>query len=89
MSLTLTLSRAGAVAVRRPVPAVVVRVPTRSRRTATAPARLRVSVKLTRKLRAALKRYPRRDTKIRVQVTFTPVDGTRAVVRTISIVLKP
>ena len=59
------------------------------RRTATAPARLRISVKLTRKLRAALKRNRRRSTKIRVQVTFTPVDGTRAVVRTISIVLKP
>lgn len=58
-------------------------------RTATAPSRLKITVKLTRTLRAAIKRNPERALKIRVAVTFTPVDGTGAVTRRITITLKP
>jgi hypothetical protein len=59
------------------------------RRTATAPARMRINVKLSRKVRAALKRNRKRAVKVRVTVTFTPADGTRAVRRTITITLRP
>jgi hypothetical protein len=59
------------------------------RRTATAPARLKVNVKLTRKLRAALKRNRKRSLKIKVAVTFTPVDGTAPDRDTIAIRLRP
>ena len=56
-------------------------------RTATAAARLKVNVKLTKKLRAALKRQKRALT-IKVQVTFVPTDGTSTVRRTIAIRLR-
>jgi hypothetical protein len=59
------------------------------RRTATAPARLKVNVKLTRKLRAALKRNRKRSVKFSVAVTFVPADGTSAVRKAITIKLKP
>jgi len=59
------------------------------RRTATAPARLKVNIKLTRKLRAALKRNRKRAVKIKVAVTFLASDGTGAVRKTITIKLKP
>ena len=59
------------------------------RRTATAPARVKISVKLTRKVRAALRRETKRTLRIKVQVTFVPADGTRAVRRTLSILLRP
>jgi hypothetical protein len=57
------------------------------RRTASAPARLKVNVRLTRKLRAALKRSTRSVT-IKVRVTFVPADGTSTVRRAISIRLR-
>jgi hypothetical protein len=59
------------------------------RRTATAPARLKVNVRLTKKLRSALRRHNRRSVKIRVRVRFVPTDGTATVRRTISIRLRP
>ena len=59
------------------------------RRTATAPARLKINVKLSRKMRAALKRNRRRAVKLKVAVTFAPADGTPVVRRTITIKLKP
>ena len=59
------------------------------RRTATAPARLKLNVKLTRKARAALKRQRSRTLRIKVRVTLAPTDGTSAVARTISILLRP
>ena len=58
-------------------------------RTASAPARLKVNVKLTRKLRAALKRNRKRSLKVKVAVTFTPADGTAAVRQTLRVRLKP
>ena len=48
-------------------------------RTASAPARLKINVKLTHKLRAAIKRNRDRALKVKVGVAFTPADGTRAV----------
>jgi hypothetical protein len=59
------------------------------RRTAVAPARLKITVKLTRKVRNALKRHRRRAVRIKVAVTFTPLDGTGAVRRTLTITLRP
>jgi hypothetical protein len=59
------------------------------RRTATAPARLKVTVKLTRKLRAAIKRNRKRALKLSLAVTLTPVDGTAADRDTIRITLRP
>jgi hypothetical protein len=59
------------------------------RRTATAPARLKINVKLTRKLRAALKRHRKRSVKVKVAVTFTPADGTAALRETITVKLRP
>jgi hypothetical protein len=58
------------------------------RRTATAPARLRINVRLSRKVRTALRRQRRRSVLVRVQVSFVPADGTRAVQRAIRIRLK-
>ena len=57
--------------------------------TATAPARVKINVKLTRKLRAALKRETKRTVRITVRVTFVPADGTRTVVRKLSVLLRP
>jgi hypothetical protein len=59
------------------------------RRTAGAPARLKVNVKLTRKLRAALKRNRKRSVKVKIAVTFTPADGTAAVRETLTVRLRP
>jgi hypothetical protein len=59
------------------------------RRTATAPARVKINVRLTRRLRAALKREKKRTLRIRVRVTFVPADGTRTVRRTLSVLLRP
>jgi hypothetical protein len=58
-------------------------------RTASAPARLKVNVKLTRKLRAALKRNRKRSVKLTIAVAFTPADGTAAVRETLRVRLKP
>ena len=58
-------------------------------RTASSPARLKVDVKLTRKLRAALQRNRKRSLKLKVAVTFTPADGTAAVRQTLTITLRP
>ncbi|HKG63285.1 MAG TPA: hypothetical protein VKB28_04395, partial [Solirubrobacteraceae bacterium] len=59
------------------------------RRTASAPAKLKINVKLTRKLRAALKRNRKRSVKVKVAVTFRPADGTAAVLETLTVKLKP
>jgi hypothetical protein len=59
------------------------------RRTATAPSRLKVTVKLTPKLRAAIKRNRKRALKLKVAVTLVPVDGTAADRDTITLTLKP
>ena len=59
------------------------------RRTATAPSRLKVTVKLTRKLRAAIKRHRKRALKLKLAVTLVPVDGTAADRDTITLTLKP
>jgi hypothetical protein len=57
-------------------------------RTATAPARVRINVKLTRKVRAALRKVRGRPVTMRVRVAFAPADGTQAVRRTISLRLR-
>ena len=59
------------------------------RRTATAPSRLKVTVKLTRKLRAAIKRHRKRALKLKLAVALAPVDGTAADRDTITLTLKP
>ena len=59
------------------------------RRTATAPSRLKINVKLTRKARAALKRQRSRTLRMKVRVTLVPTDGTPAVTRAISLLLRP
>ena len=59
------------------------------RRTLSAPGRFKVNVRLTRKARAALKRHRRRSVEVKVVVTFAPADGTRAVRRTLSVLLRP
>ncbi|HET8949297.1 MAG TPA: MXAN_6640 family putative metalloprotease, partial [Solirubrobacteraceae bacterium] len=58
-------------------------------RTATAAARLKVDIRLTKKVRAALKRQKKRSVLVKVRVTFVPGDGTAAVTKTISIRLRP
>ena len=58
------------------------------RRTATRAATLKVNVKLTKKARKGLKRQ-KRTLRINVRVRFVPADGTRAVTRTISLLLRP
>jgi hypothetical protein len=60
-----------------------------ARRTATAPSRLKLKVKLTKKSRAALKTQRTRALRVKVRVTLVPADGTAAVTRTISILLRP
>ena len=60
-----------------------------ARRTATAPSRLKLKVKLTRKSRAALKTQRTRTLRVKIRVTLVPADGTAAVTRTISILLRP
>jgi hypothetical protein len=60
-----------------------------TRRTATAPSRLKLKVKLTRKSRAALKKQRSLTLRVKVRVTLVPADGTAAVTRTISILLRP
>jgi len=59
------------------------------RRTATAGGRYKIKVKLTRKARAALKRQKSRTVRIKVSVTLVPGDGTAAVRRAISLLLRP
>ena len=60
-----------------------------ARRTATAPSRLKLKVRLTRKSRAALRKERSRTLRVKVRVTLVPADGTAAVTRTISILLRP
>jgi hypothetical protein len=61
----------------------------RGRRTLSAPGRFKVNVRLTRKARSALKRHRNRTVRIKVVATFVPADGTRAVRRTLSVLLRP
>ena len=57
-------------------------------RTFGSPARLKINVKLSRKVRSALKRRRDRTVPVKVAVTFTPSDGTSTVRRTITLRLK-
>ena len=59
------------------------------RRTASSAGRFKVNVRLTRKARAALKRQTRRTLRVKVRMTLVPADGTSAVRRTISLLLRP
>ena len=59
-----------------------------ARRTFRSPARLKINVKLTRKVRAALKRHRGKAVTVRVAVSFTPNDGTGTVRRTFTLRLR-
>jgi hypothetical protein len=59
------------------------------RRTALSAGRFKVNVRLSRRARAALKRQTRRTLRIKVRVTLVPTDGTSAVTRSISLLLRP
>ena len=58
------------------------------RRTFRAPARLKINVKLSPKVRAALKRQRGRTVSVKVRVSFTPSDGTSTVLRTLTLRLR-
>jgi hypothetical protein len=59
-----------------------------ARRTFRSPARLKINVKLSRKVRAALERRRGRSVVVKVRVSFRPDDGTSTVRRTIRLRLR-
>lgn len=97
LSLTATVNKAGRLtasatvdrrtARRLRVARKAARVGT-GRRTATRAGRVKLSVRLTRKARTALRRH-RRALRIKVRVRFVPAGGGKAVVRTVSVRLRP
>ena len=59
-----------------------------AQRTFRSPARLKINVKLTRKVRAALKRHRGKAVTVKVAVSFTPNDGSGTVRRTFTLRLR-
>ena len=59
-----------------------------ARRTFRSPARLKINIRLTRKVRAALKRHRGKAVRVKVAVSFTPNDGSGTVRRTFKLRLR-